>query len=69
MGNIIVSGILFIVIALVILSLIRRHKQGKSIFCDGVSCSACGAHSICQSHRLSDNKLAGEEKKIRFFKH
>lgn len=68
MGTFIVGGGLLIVIGLIVFSLIRRHRQGKSIFCDGVSCNACSAHAICQPGHSPANQPTDEEKTIRFYK-
>ena len=68
MGTIIVGGGLVIVVGLVILSMVRRYRQGKSILCDGVSCNACGANAICQSGTVTAGQAVGKEKAIRFYK-
>lgn len=43
MGTIIVGGIVVLVVCLVIRSMIRDKKQGKSIQCGG-DCKHCGGH-------------------------
>ena len=48
MGTIIVGAILLLVVALVIRSMVRDKKNGKSLQCGG-DCSHCG---IFQSGRL-----------------
>ena len=68
MGTIIVGGGLIVVVGLIILNLIRRYRQGKSILCDGVSCNACGANAVCQSRHLSAGQSIDGEKTIRFYK-
>lgn len=68
MGTIIVGSGLVIVIGLIILSMVRRYRQGKSILCDGVGCNACGANAICQSGNLPASQVMGKEKAIRFYK-
>ena len=68
MGTIIVGGGLAVVVGLVILSMIRRYRQGKSILCDGVSCNACGAEAICQSRHLPAGQTVDEEKTVRFYR-
>ncbi len=68
MGTIIVGGGLVIVVGLVILSMVRRYRQGKSILCDGVDCNACGSNATCQAGCMPSNRTVGEEKTVRFFK-
>lgn len=51
MGTVIVGGGLLLIVVAIVFNMIRRHRQGKSILCDGVSCSACGASAFCQSDK------------------
>ena len=43
MANIVVGLILIVVIAMVIRSMVRDRKNGKSLQCGG-DCSKCGGH-------------------------
>lgn len=43
MGNLIVGAILITVVALVVVSMVRDKKNGKSLQC-GCDCSHCGGH-------------------------
>ena len=43
LGTVLVSAILVAIVAAIILSMIRSHRAGKHIGCDG--CGACGHHS------------------------
>lgn len=43
MGNLIVGAILITVVALVVRSMVRDKKNGKSLQC-GCGCSHCGGH-------------------------
>lgn len=43
MGTIIVGGILLVIIGLIIASMVRDKKNGKSIQCGG-DCKHCGGH-------------------------
>lgn len=53
MGTIIVGGALVIVVALIVFNMVRKVRQGKSVFCTS-SCNCgcgCGAGVSCQSHQ------------------
>lgn len=43
MGNLIVGAILITVVALVVVSMVRDKKNGKSLQC-GCGCSHCSGH-------------------------
>ncbi len=51
MGTILVGGGLLLIVGAIVFSMVRKHRQGKSVLCDGVSCSACGAQSFCKSDK------------------
>ncbi len=66
MGTVIVGGGLIIIVGMIVLNMVRKVRQGKSLFCDGASCSACGADAVCRSRHVPADKAAGEEKTIHF---
>lgn len=43
MGTVIVLAVLVVIVGLIVRSMIRDKKNGKSIQCGG-NCSACGGH-------------------------
>lgn len=43
MGTVLVLAVLVLIVALIIRSMIRDKKNGKSIQC-GCDCSSCGGH-------------------------
>lgn len=62
MGNIIVGGILIAIVAAIIVSMVRKHRAGKSILCD--SCedsSTCNGHCGLTDEMLDDMRRALDE--------
>ena len=49
LGNIIVSAILSLMVALVIVSLVRKKKMGQTTC--GCGCSHCVMHDSCHGNR------------------
>lgn len=43
MGTVIVGAVILLLVALIVKSMIKSKKQGKSIQCGG-DCSHCGGH-------------------------
>lgn len=43
MGTVLVGAVVLVIVALVIRSMVKSKKQGKSIQCGG-DCSHCGGH-------------------------
>ncbi len=41
MGTVVVGGVLLAIVALAVRSLVRDHRAGKSVTCDG-DCGSCG---------------------------
>ena len=41
LGTFVVSAILVVIVAAIIISMVRSHKAGKHVGCDG--CGACGS--------------------------
>lgn len=48
MGTVIVLVVLAVIVGLIVRSMIRDRKNGKSIQCGG-SCSGCGGHCQCST--------------------
>ena len=48
MGTVIVLAVLAAIVGLIVRSMIRDKKNGKSIQCGG-SCSGCGGHCHCSA--------------------
>lgn len=48
MGTVIVLAVLVVIVGLIVRSMIRDKKNGKSIQCGG-NCGACGGHCRCAS--------------------
>lgn len=48
MGTVIVLVILVVIVGLIVRSMIRDKRNGKSIQCGG-SCSGCGGHCHCSA--------------------
>lgn len=57
MGTLIVGGALLLIVLAIVFNMVRRHRQGKSVLCDGASCGSCGAQAFCQSkqRKASEN--------------
>lgn len=48
MGTVIVLAVLVLIVGLIVRSMIRDKKNGKSLQCGG-SCSGCGGHCHCSA--------------------
>ncbi len=59
MGTIVVGAILILIIALILRSMYKDKKAGKSLQC-GVDCSKCGGH--CSSQVMERRKQLEESK-------
>ncbi len=59
MGNIIVGAILILIVVLIVRSLVKDHKAGKSVIC-GDDCSVCGG--VCPYSSLSEEELLAKIK-------
>lgn len=62
MGNIIVGGILIAIVAAIIVSMVRKHRAGKSVLCD--SCedsSTCNGRCGLTDEMLDDMRRALDE--------
>ncbi len=68
MGNIIVGGGLLLIVVAIVLNGIRRFRQGKSVLCDGSSCSSCGVSAFCQPGRHVGTVPENTEQVVRFVK-
>ncbi|HIY00883.1 MAG TPA: FeoB-associated Cys-rich membrane protein [Candidatus Blautia faecipullorum] len=48
MGTVIVLAVLVLIVGLIVRSMIRDKKNGKSLQCGG-NCSGCGGHCHCSA--------------------
>ena len=53
LGNIIVSAILILIVALVIVNLVRKKKKGQTTC--GCGCSHCPSAAICHKQSFNNN--------------
>lgn len=62
MGNIIVGGILIAIVAAIVISMVRKHRAGKRILCDGCEDSGtCNGHCSLTDEMLDDMRRALDE--------
>ena len=45
--NIVISAVLLGVVAAIIISMVKKKKQGKSAVCDCGNCKCCPMHGSC----------------------
>ena len=48
LGTLVVTAILVVIVAAIIISMVRSHRAGKHVGCDG--CGACGHNHDESSH-------------------
>ena len=51
LGNIIICAILLGIVSAVIINMVRKKKQGKSVVCDCKSCKCCPMHGSCHNNK------------------
>ncbi len=52
-GTIIISAVLIAIVAAIIVSMVRKKRQGKSVVCSCGSCNGCAMSGSC--HRMKEN--------------
>lgn len=48
--TIIICAVLTGIVAAIIISMVRKKKQGKSVACNCGSCKGCAMHGSCHKH-------------------